>query len=442
MFTDSVIAHVIKTVLGVQSTTDRYGFPSGGRNYTFNRSYGSTATWRNAGVIQYVRWDEISESADRRRGNFKDPTPYYISQTRKLGQRVRRIGFRPYPGGNWFNDSIWIYDPPIGSVESLNALPEADADANAYINAKVLDAASQWSAAVDAAELGQTANLLSESAKSLFKLSYGVVKRNPRIVLDSFGLKPTRRLLRQTRAEFRRLRNYANLTVGDAAAAFWLKYRYGVMPLLYSVEDSIAAFNDRYDPHFEAQVTVSREESRPPTVYKDIPNWHWVWTHESSLKIKKSVRLKTTVSFRDSLTARIAGNPVALVLGTAWELMPYSFVIDWFVKVGDYINQLNLETLTSSFTTVKTVKGYVVATSKITSLKLQSGYSLPKEYVYYDDELKPMVFTNRSFRRSIVQGPQMGSLQFGSGLSPTFRQLDAASLIFAKIRKLNAFSFK
>lgn len=435
-----VIKHVINGALGAV-TVDKYGFPSGPRLATSNLTVAKSYPLESGGYVYYNDYNEVTEDATRRRGDFHSPTPYYISQTKRKGARVTRISSSWNPSITPMQPaSIYIMDARAGSVRSFGFLPRLEEDAAALVNAKILDAASQWSAAVDAAEFGQTVGMFRTMSERLLLIMVGVAERNPKTLLQGFGLKPTRRKVARVKRKFAEQELRAGLTVGDAAAEYWLMYRYGIMPLVYSQEDALKALLDGYNPCFESQVTITREGKYVADKITDNTISSAIWSAEETGYYKKSVRIKTTVSFKDALGARIAGNPAAVVLGTAWELVPFSFVVDWFIGVGDYINQLNLETLLASYRSVITIKGLTRFESRVTSLSKNTGNPASR-YVLLEP-LRGVQTETRSFERKLGFQPTLGNLMWGTGLSPTFRQFDTAALTFSKVRKLSVSSFK
>lgn len=441
MIITEAIQHVINGALGAQSI-DKYGFPVGSRIADHNNSYQRPILMGTDGSVLSWVYDEVTSTAERRRGDFKTPTPYYVEQTKKKGNVHAKIraSYNKYtvPLREW---PLGGANPRAGSVRSFAFFPRLQGDAQALVNNKILDAASQWSAAVDAAELGQTVGLLGDLSSRFLGITAGVIKRDPKLLLESFGLKPTKRLRKRTTRKFRELAKQQGLQVGDAVAEFWLMYRYGINPLIMSLDDFRNALLSDYKPEFHSQVTVTREESYFAT--KPTEGVHQsgavLYTYDETGYYKKSVRIKTVVSFRDSLRARIRGNPVAEILGTGWELLPYSFIFDWVVGVGDYINQLNLETLLASYKSVITTKGLTRFESRVYNIRRNTA-NANSDYQFME---KPNWARNetRSFERAIGTGPTLGNLLWGTGLSPTKRKLDSAALTFTKVRQLNSSKF-
>lgn len=432
-----IIGHIIRAASD-QNTLDRYGFQKTPRRNTYNRTVTYTIRSESANTTYTVKqFDEISESAQRRHGNFIDPTPYSIAQTQIRGRQAEPCKVSSnYPKYSMKSHLISCSIPRKGSVDAFGLLLGTSGKAASLLNGKCLDAANQWSAAVDAAELGQTVGLFRDLSQRFLGISAGIAKRDPRLILQSFGVDPTRKRRRHVLRTIERVKRRRG-TVGDAAADLWLQYRYGIRPLCYSLQDYQAALTKGYDPKFVAQVTVPERISWIASDSLGSGPGYKVRLVEAA-EAGRSVRYRATFSFRDSLQARILGNPLGLALGTAWELLPYSFVLDWIVKVGDWINQLNLESLVADYRCVKTVKGYTRFTSTAT---IVADANYPNARVTYND-LPKIVSETRSFSREIVGTPPSGSLLWGTGLSGTLRLLDAASLTFSKVRRTNASYFK
>lgn len=116
----------------------------------------------------------------------------------------------------------------------------------------------------------------------------------------------------------------------------WLKYRYGIMPLVYSAESVLLDMgkvrSKRVTARAEEEMTLEGASSQTATgTY-----WNCQFNHT----------FKRTVSVRAGLLYEYTGsyNELGLratdVPAAAWELIPFSFVADWAVNMGDYIQAI------------------------------------------------------------------------------------------------------
>lgn len=107
----------------------------------------------------------------------------------------------------------------------------------------------------------------------------------------------------------------------DEATSYWLLYRYGIMPAKYAVDDLQKAIS-RENPVFE---TIRAGDSEK----LDLPQG---WTGKAQAKAHAVWKGK----FSSSSPKRTS----MWLPTTAYELVPFSFVADWFVNVGDLLQQL------------------------------------------------------------------------------------------------------
>lgn len=107
----------------------------------------------------------------------------------------------------------------------------------------------------------------------------------------------------------------------------WLESRYGWRTLLYDIDEIsqlIATFNERRSRYSErAGDTVTTYMKDVET--KDLGNYY----------VDDTRSTKVEVSYRGSVTADIEVPRIQFnLIQTAWELVPLSFVVDWFYTVG------------------------------------------------------------------------------------------------------------
>ena len=126
---------------------------------------------------------------------------------------------------------------------------------------------------------------------------------------------------------------------GLIAAQAWLAYRYGLMSAYYDIMSWVDAKHKIGRPRrarFASQ-TATEYDSGP-----QISSSAGTWSTETV--VKRFKRYTTTsagciVGF--DLDGSMAENYGVLnLLSTGWELIPYSFVLDWFVDVGERLAAL------------------------------------------------------------------------------------------------------
>lgn len=112
----------------------------------------------------------------------------------------------------------------------------------------------------------------------------------------------------------------------------WMEYRYGIMPIVYSVHDALELL-DKQKAIYRTErgkriIELSKFNPSVPREACFFENLNGTITIRGTGKAMGSVE--------GALRAfdQISINPFK----TAWELIPYSFVVDWFVNVGDFID--------------------------------------------------------------------------------------------------------
>lgn len=116
----------------------------------------------------------------------------------------------------------------------------------------------------------------------------------------------------------------------------WLLYQYGVKPLLSDIDG--AAKHLALGEKVIYNVTVKRKVEIPSHVlYNGGTNNNFkcttVITSSGFVEVSYKARIQVDKSFQRDLERFGFTDPLAV----AWELMPWSFVADWFIPIGDYL---------------------------------------------------------------------------------------------------------
>lgn len=127
--------------------------------------------------------------------------------------------------------------------------------------------------------------------------------------------------------------------------SLWLWYRYALMPAILSVNDLLGAFKPR------AEIDRIQTGSRPKTtrMYGTLlhPNWN-LGSGDITLEIpwesEVTVRAGGALDFYFLHDPHEWGFSSVDILRASYERIPYSFVFDWFVNLGDFLQTLrNIE---------------------------------------------------------------------------------------------------
>lgn len=146
----------------------------------------------------------------------------------------------------------------------------------------------------------------------------------------------------------RKVRNWKlrrkSATYARTTADTWLEYRYGWQPIISDSVTAIRALQGKLAK--DGRVLVARagssasnseSSSWPARILADGSGSQG--SHSSTKTLKRDVGIMYRVRFvsADEEKARITGSRLCDIPSTLYEAMPYSFVVDWFFNVGDWI---------------------------------------------------------------------------------------------------------
>jgi hypothetical protein len=130
--------------------------------------------------------------------------------------------------------------------------------------------------------------------------------------------------------------------VGQNLASNWLALQYGWKPLLQDVKESMAA--------------LARLNVGSPFVHRATGSATVDLLKESDIKFRldsnqlagktyfyQTTRAKYTLRYKvdDNLKAFLAQTGFTNPLNLGWEVLPFSFVVDWFVPLGPFLETLS-----------------------------------------------------------------------------------------------------
>lgn len=127
----------------------------------------------------------------------------------------------------------------------------------------------------------------------------------------------------------------------------WLAFKYGWQPLLGDIYGSIQTLAEHatFNPPLiraHAVKTVHHEARRSTTsgtLLFNIPAGTWV-SDDAITRGEGLLEFGVSSDFGQMLAQTGLVSPYSI----AWELIPYSFVVDWFVPVGAYLQRMTYDT--------------------------------------------------------------------------------------------------
>lgn len=217
---------------------------------------------------------------------------------------------------------------PTGSPSDED-LTRADALALGKFARKVVDAQTAVKGGVVLGELAQTLRMIKNPAQGLRRL------------VDDWG--EAARAIRSAR-RLSALKKHIASTAANLADA-WLEYSFGWKPLLSDIDDgckALAQYNTGQSivtKRIHAMETVDGTpvEDRNLTGESFAVWQRWVLTRGRSTVIYRGA-VRVTARDPKQMDPALFGFSPEQFLPTAWELIPYSFLIDYFSNVGDIVN--------------------------------------------------------------------------------------------------------
>lgn len=139
-----------------------------------------------------------------------------------------------------------------------------------------------------------------------------------------------------------RYRQRGGPKVGMDLAKNWLELQYGWKPLINDVHWVMQKLaKDDLSNHRVGRTTTSGSEWSQSTTQLNHVNYPTVKVGSKVVTSHTTVKYKISWSVSSQLKLLLsqAGftNPVALT----WELLPFSFVVDWFLPIGPYLEQIS-----------------------------------------------------------------------------------------------------
>lgn len=198
---------------------------------------------------------------------------------------------------------------------------------------------SSFNAAVFLGEGNQTLSLLADSASRIYQslraLRRGNLAGSARILLEGTSRSPLK--------PYKSMKSFTAGN-GQAIANNWIELQYGWRPLVDDAWELGNLLAHQLSEPLEMRVSAS---SRKQSSYNGLKNPVYVdtiagpiyrWRYSNATK-EEIHRLTCFIKERPNTVATLGLLQPELVL---WELLPWSFVADWFIPIGQYMEARGL----------------------------------------------------------------------------------------------------
>lgn len=312
------------------------------RYYTGNGSWIFTDGW-------VTRWTNLSYSSVK--------TPNWRNLSKAERNRIKNSFAQSYAKYSYSASAVtwrgsWANNGHTGFMFSgvlpspLQGWPVTDARRKALSRVQGLVSRQSVNLAQAFAERKQAVDMLTKSANRVVKLAWDL--KRGRFDQARTDIYRWTGILPPNRVRDRRIRGVpGRVQVGEARnnrtdtwANTWLEYQYGWRPLLSDIYGSCELLAKTY--HERRPTTVSGSA----TVQGKLNGVSYWSQDECEAATKWNLSYVDTVRFvidfveDDALAEALANTGISNPALLAWELVPYSFVVDWFLPVGNYLEQL------------------------------------------------------------------------------------------------------
>lgn len=270
-----------------------------------------TGTLTSGDIYSYKHWSGADDPGKHKTENFYECWIHHRvrNQSHYSGDPARRC-----LDGYGYNVSCNVEQyPPWTNNDQLNVLGKLAQEArNADFQLGTF--AAQGKQAVD-----QAVSTLAALGRAALSLKRGNVSD----AMKQVGLIPGQRSSKRVKRK---------LDAGDVSGA-WLAMQYGWLPTLSDVHAAWEAYKTLTAPPRSLTIRASGIKKRT----FEASNWIYGWNAPGYSSDGRRLKVRMTEQLS---TPRSLG--LTDPLSVAWEVVPWSFVVDWFYPIGSYLEALNV----------------------------------------------------------------------------------------------------
>lgn len=247
-----------------------------------------------------------------------------------------------YKAGSSTGSNTSVSNPTLAPSSALYSLISITSAANPYFSG--IEQASEWQ--VNTAHTAISAALSEGIANSLVSLVEGpktIAMITKAAKLLRHPITNARKLLKISRKAYRNEPG-AREKVLDLANQMWLEGRYGWRPFVGDVVSHVEALRSGERPiRYSARRSIPDENQEANTFKGKFAASTYFW-YDKYLKSNAvfKCRVGQTVDYSVNIHNGAVKYGIYDPIGTAWDLVPFSFVADWFINLGDVLKSFQI----------------------------------------------------------------------------------------------------
>lgn len=228
---------------------------------------------------------------------------------------------------------IWLYNSHIGvSPYKKFVLKHAMTSKFSGLENRLLDKIDNQAHDLGAiiAESGETSKYILSRGVQIAKFASSLISGNIPGALRAVGLSSDqiRRRVKKARREGR------GMHAASSLSAAWLEYNFAIRPLVGDINVATALYQDPHMVLSKINLTVTASER-----VSDLRKFRNIVNSGDTIRYNCEANRRMSVTYSIVDASKVADRALGLNApsASAWELVPFSWVIDYVVNVGEFL---------------------------------------------------------------------------------------------------------
>lgn len=290
--------------------------------------------------IETINWSDSEVNGDRKRPNAyrmrRTVFQYSFAETQHFSRSSHVADFGPptvaKSGGSFISHSA-VNDWDDGVAEFGPAHIEAYNAALGMLLRRLKS--KDWNTVVFGAEAGKSFRMIQNSATRLYATFRALRKGRLGDAYRALGVDPSNSYGSADKRRYPKPRS-----VRQNLQSYWLELQMGWKPLLFDLDSAakaIADYVERKPPDLCKVSGRGGRERKTKTIFPATTQW---FAGESVVNDTNECQVVLYYTFNDRTVATAKKFGLTTVLPTIWELVPFSWVVDYVIGVGEFLENL------------------------------------------------------------------------------------------------------